>query len=174
VIGSMEIITIARASQLGHRDLTGVLLGLWGIGSLTAGLLYGALPIRIPLVRQLSIVMTATALVHVPLLLADDIVSLAVLLALAGVIISPTTITANEIVQRTVPATSFTEGTYWLTTAVAFGMTTGNFLGGLAVNHRFAGGNLYLVPVLFGAAVAALVLLGRGKLTIANVQGSGR
>ncbi|MEO6501534.1 MAG: MFS transporter [Jatrophihabitantaceae bacterium] len=168
VIGSMEIITIARAAQLGHRDLTGVLLGLWGIGSLAAGLIYGALPIRIPLVRQLTIVMTAVALVHVPLLFANDIVSLTLVLALAGVIISPTTITANEIVQRTVPASAFTEGTYWLTTAVAFGMTTGNLLGGLAVNHRFAGNHLYLVPVLFGAAVATLVWVGRGRLTVAD------
>lgn len=168
MIGSVEIITIARAAQLGHRSLTGVLLGLWGIGSLTAGLLYGALPIRMPLVRQLTIVMTAAALVHVPLIFAHDIVSLTLVLVLAGVIISPTTITANEIVQRTVPATAFTEGTYWLTTAVAFGMTTGNFLGGLAVNHRFAGNHLYLVPVLFGATVAALVWAGRGRLTVAD------
>jgi MFS family permease len=167
VIGSVEIITIARAAQLGHRDLTGVLLGLWGVGSLAAGLLYGALPIRIPLVRQLTIVMTAVALVHVPLLFANDIVSLTLVLVLAGVIISPTTITANEIVQRTVPAAAFTEGTYWLTTAVAFGMTTGAFLGGLAVSHRFAGNHLYLVPVLFGAGVAAVVWAGRGKLTVA-------
>lgn len=166
VIGSVEIITIARAAQLGHRNLTGVLLGLWGIGSLAAGLLYGALPIRIPLVRQLTIVMTAVALVHVPLLFANDIVSLTLVLALAGVIISPTTITANEIVQRTVPASAFTEGTYWLTTAVAFGMTTGNFLGGLAVSHRFAGNHLYLVPVLFGAGVATVVWAGRHKLTL--------
>lgn len=172
VIGSVEIITIARAAQLGHRDLTGVLLGLWGIGSLAAGLLYGALPIRIPLVRQLTIVMTAVALVHVPLLFANDIVSLALVLALAGVIISPTTITANEIVQRTVPASAFTEGTYWLTTAVAFGMTTGAFLGGLAVSHRFAGNHLYLVPVLFGAGVAAIVLLGRHKLLVDAPSGT--
>ncbi|MEO7263162.1 MAG: MFS transporter [Jatrophihabitantaceae bacterium] len=166
MIGSVEIITIARAAQLGHRNLTGVLLGLWGIGSLTAGLLYGALPIRIPLVRQLTIVMTAAALVHVPLLFADDIISLTLVLALAGVIIAPTTITANEIVQRTVPPTAFTEGTYWLTTAVAFGMTTGNFLGGLAINHRFAGNHLYLVPVLFGAAVATLVWATRHRLLV--------
>jgi hypothetical protein len=104
----------------------------------------------------------------VPLLFANDMVSLTFVLVLAGVIISPTTITANEIVQRTVPASAFTEGTYWLTTAVAFGMTTGNFLGGLAVNHRFAGNHLYLIPVLFGAAVAALVWAGRHKLVLAD------
>ena len=166
MVGSVEIVTIARATQLGHRNLTGVLLGLWGIGSLTAGLLYGALPIRIPLVRQLTIVMTAAALVHVPLLFANDVVSLTLVLVLAGVIISPTTITANEIVQRTVPASAFTEGTYWLTTAVAFGMTTGNLLGGLAVNHRFAGNHVYLVPVLFGAVVATVVWLGRHRLVL--------
>jgi MFS family permease len=168
MIGSTEIITIARAAQLGHRNLTGVLLGLYGVGSLTAGLLYGALPIRLPPVRQLTIVMTASVLLLVPLLFASTLASLAPLLVVAGLTLSPALISANEIVQRTVPATAFTEGTYWLTTAMTFGLTIGNLLGGVAVTHRFAGGNLYLLPVLFGAAVAVLVLIGRGKVLVAS------
>ncbi|MDQ1740024.1 MAG: hypothetical protein QOE53_1676 [Pseudonocardiales bacterium] len=171
MIGSVEIITIARATQLGHRGLTGLLLGLFGIGSLVAGLLYGALPIRIPLVRQLVIVMTAAALVCVPLLFASSLAILGPLLALAGVALSPATITANEIVQRAVPATAFTEGTFWLTTAMAFGMTAGNLLGGVAVTHRFAGNHPYLVPVLFGAGVAAAVILGRNRLLLDRAPG---
>ncbi|HJQ00343.1 MAG TPA: MFS transporter [Jatrophihabitans sp.] len=164
IIGSVEIITIARASQLGHRHLTGLLLGLYGIGSLVAGLLYGALPIRNPPVRRMVLVMSAAALLLVPLMFATDITSLAPLLAIAGATLSPATITANEIVQRAVPATAFTEGTFWLTTAIAFGMTVGNLLSGIAVTHRFAGNHLYLIPALFGAATAAVVLLSRRRL----------
>jgi MFS family permease len=164
IIGSVEIITIARASQLGHRHLTGLLLGLYGIGSLLAGLLYGALPIRTPPVRRLTLVMAAAALLLVPLLFAADLASLAPLLAVAGATLSPATITANEIVQRMVPATAFTEGTFWLTTAMAFGMTVGNLAGGLAVSHRFAGNHLYLVPALFGLVAASIVLLARRRL----------
>jgi hypothetical protein len=86
-----------------------------------------------------------------------------------GKYVPDTKIIGNRmIVQRTVPASAFTGGTYWLTTAVAFGMTTGNLLGGLAVNHRFAGYHLYLVPVLFGAAVATVVWIRRGRLTVAD------
>jgi predicted MFS family arabinose efflux permease len=164
MIGSIEIITIARAAQLGHRHLTGVLLGLYGIGSLTAGLLYGALPIRVPLVRQLVLVMSTAALLLVPLLFADSLTGLAPLLAIAGITLSPAVITANEIVQRTVPASAFTEGIFWLTTAMAFGLTIGNLTGGLAITHRFAGNHLYLVPVLFGAATAGTALLARPGL----------
>jgi MFS family permease len=169
IIGSVEIITIARAAQLGHRHLTGLLLGLYGVGSLVAGLLYGALPVRTPPVRRLVLVMTAAALLLVPLLFATDVVSLAPLLAIAGATLSPAVITANEIVQRTVPATAFTEGTFWLTTAMAFGMTIGNLLGGLAVTHRFAGNHLYLLPALLGAAAASAALLARGRLQLDHV-----
>jgi hypothetical protein len=47
---------------------------------------------------------------------------------------------------------------------MAFGMTIGNLLGGIAVTHRFAGNHLYLIPALFGAATAGTVLLARGRL----------
>ena len=164
MIGSIEIITIARAAQLGHRHLTGFLLGLYGIGSLAAGLLYGLLPLRVPLVRQLVLVMTTAALLLVPLVFTSNIAGLAPLLAIAGITLSPAVITANEIVQRLVPASAFTESTFWLTTAMAFGMTVGNLVGGLAVTHRFAGNHLYLLPVLFGAATAATVLAARSRL----------
>jgi hypothetical protein len=169
MIGSIEIITIARASQLGHRHLTGLLLGLYGIGSLSSGLLYGVLPIRLPLVRQLALVMTTAALLMIPLLFASDIASLAPLLAIAGITLSPAVITANEIVQRVVPASAFTESTFWLTTAMAFGMTIGNLTGGLAISHRFAGNHLYLLPVLFGAATAGTALLARPALRRASL-----
>jgi MFS family permease len=168
IIGSVEIITIARASQLGHRHLTGLLLGLYGIGSLLAGLLYGALPIRTEPVRRLALVMSAATLLLVPLLFAGDLLSLAPLLAIAGATLSPAVITANEIVQRMVPASAFTEGTFWLTTAMAFGMTVGNVTGGLAVAHRFAGNHLYLVPALFGLVAAGIALLARRRLLPAS------
>ena len=164
MIGSIEIITIARAAQLGHRHLTGFLLGLYGIGSLTAGLLYGLLPIRTSLVRQLVLVMTTAALLLVPLVFTSNIAGLAPLLAIAGITLSPAVITANEIVQRLVPAAAFTESTFWLTTAMAFGMTVGNLVGGLAITHRFAGNHLYLLPVLFGAATAGTALAARTRL----------
>ena len=164
MIGSIEIITIARAAQLGHRHLTGLLLGLYGIGSLTSGLLYGALPVRVPLVRQLALVMATASVLLVPLLFATDIASLAPLLAIAGITLSPAVITANEIVQRVVPASAFTESTFWLTTAMAFGMTLGNLTGGLAVSHRFAGNHLYLLPVLFGAMTASIAITARHRL----------
>ncbi|HEX4729453.1 MAG TPA: hypothetical protein VH298_16715 [Jatrophihabitans sp.] len=168
IIGSVEIITIARASQLGHRHLTGLLLGLYGIGSLLAGLLYGALPIRTEPVRRLALVMSAATLLLVPLLFAGDLLSLAPLLAIAGATLSPAVITANEIVQRMVPPSAFTEGTFWLTTAMAFGMTVGNVTGGLAVAHRFAGNHLYLVPALFGLVAAGIALLARRRLLPAH------
>ena len=60
-----------------------------------------------------------------------------------------------------VPASAFTEGTFWLTTAMAFGMTIGNVTGGLAVAHRFAGNHLYLVPALFGLVAAGIALFAR-------------
>jgi hypothetical protein len=67
-------------------------------------------------------------------------------------------------VQRLVPASAFTESTFWLTTAMAFGMTVGNMVGRVAVTHRFAGNHLYLLPVLFGAATACTVLAARATL----------
>jgi len=166
MIGSVEITTVARAAELGHRNLTGLLLGLYAAGSLIAGLVYGVLPIRIPPARRLVVTMSVSALLLIPLLFASEVTSLAPLLVIAGSTLAPAAITTNEIVQRTVPSAAFTESTFWLTTAMAFGITVGNLLGGTAISHRFAGNHPYLVPVLFGAATLTGVLLRRRRLLV--------
>jgi hypothetical protein len=66
--------------------------------------------------------------------------------------------------QRVVPATAFTEASFWLTSAMAFGMTAGNLAGGLAVDRTPPGGGAYLVTVAFGLVTAATVLAGGLRL----------
>ena len=38
-IGAVEVVVPATLDAMGHRDLTGLLLGFWGVGSMLAGLL---------------------------------------------------------------------------------------------------------------------------------------
>ena len=46
LFGAAEVTTVAFAEEQGHKAWSGGLLALWALGSLTAGVLTGAVPWR--------------------------------------------------------------------------------------------------------------------------------
>ena len=83
VFGSVEIVTAAFATAHHARSLTGVLLGLWGLSSALAGLVYGAVRVRTALHRRLIIAVALFTCGFVPLLFASGMAELTVLLLVA-------------------------------------------------------------------------------------------
>jgi MFS family permease len=158
VLGSMPILTVAYASAHHARALSGLMLAAWGFASMIAGLVYGALETRAPLQRRLLVSVVLLSVGLLPLLAVHGMVSLALLLALAGFAIAPVAVSAMEMMQRLAPAALFTETMSWDGTALASGVTAGSLVGGAVVAHLPIG-LVFVVPIGFGC-LALIVVLG--------------
>src|SRR5690606_32664212 len=61
IFGSMEVVTVAFAEELGSKGASGLVLAVFALGSMIAGLVYGARSFTSPAVRRFVIGMVALA-----------------------------------------------------------------------------------------------------------------
>ncbi|MEO6511024.1 MAG: MFS transporter, partial [Nocardioides sp.] len=84
LFGSAEVTTVAFAEEAGMKGITGVLLALWALGSLLAGLATGAIHWRRGTAYRLKVGTAALALGMAPLALIEPIWLMGLALFLAG------------------------------------------------------------------------------------------
>ena len=60
-VGAVEVAVPAALDATGHRELTGVMLGVWGVGSMIAGLAIGRLGAAVDPPRRLAVALAAGA-----------------------------------------------------------------------------------------------------------------
>lgn len=157
MFGSMEVVTVAFAEEHGHSDSAGLLLAVYAGGSFVAGLIFGARHWSTPLFRRIQILLALVLVTAAPMALAPNIATLALVLLLAGVAVSPTLITLVALVEDLVPAARLTEGMVIETTGAAVGITAGSAVAGWLID-RSGAHTAYLVPVA-GSALALLTAL---------------
>lgn len=159
VFGSLEVVTIAFADDRGNKAAAGAALALQAAGSCAAGLVYGAVKPRGPLVRRHLLCGAAmAALMTLPLLAvtaADSLLLLALALLIAGMATAPTMVTGMTLVQRRTPEGRVNEGMTLAVTGLLGGIACGAAGGGWAV-ERFGPAAGYWVPL--AAACTALLL----------------
>ncbi|HET9169081.1 MAG TPA: MFS transporter [Actinospica sp.] len=155
LFGSVEVITVAYAQEHGHTGAAGLLLAVYALGSMIAGIGFGAIHLATPLPRKLLILLTSMAATAALLPFAGSMWLLAAFLLLAGFTIAPTLITAFALLEELVPAELLTEGLTVGTTGLALGVTLGSSVGGPLIDDLGAQ-HAYLLST--GGAVAALVL----------------
>jgi len=148
VVGTVDIGSVAFAEELGQPVAASVVLSAYALGSCVAGLVFGALKLAIALPRLLLFTGAATALATLPLLAAESITGLSLMVLVAGVFFAPTMIVAMALVERIVPAFQLTEGLTWLLAGLNTGTAIGAALSGQIVD-------LYGVQAGFGVAVTA-------------------
>jgi MFS family permease len=150
-IGICEVALPAFTDAEGSRELAGVLLAVWSLGSAAGGLIYGALPNRPPLDRVHLIVAILLPLSLVPLATVPSIAAMALVVVPAGMFIAPLLATRNELVGRVAPAGARTEAYTWPVTAFVGGISVGAALAGLIVE-----GPGWRAAFLIAAACAAV------------------
>lgn len=163
VFGSMEVVTLAYADDLGHSAAGGPVLALQAAGSFVAGLLYGsARPAPNPHRRLLACVAAMTTLMSLPLLAATtgSLVAVAAALLLAGAATAPTMVTGMTLLQRAVPRPQLNEGMTLAVTALLAGIAAGAATGGWLTEHT-GSASAYATPV--ASAAMALLLCGAGQ-----------
>jgi MFS family permease len=157
MFGAVEVITVAFAAERGEAGATGLVLAAYALGSLVAGLGYGAVRWRSSAARRFLVGQVAMALLLVPVALATTVPVLALGLFVAGVAISPTIISGNALVQELVVPARLTEGLTWLSTGLGIGVSAGAAVAGQIIDAAGAQRAL-LLPVACGGVAALLAL----------------
>lgn len=153
VLTGTDVGVVAALRDMGHQSWIGWELALWGFGSAVGGLLYGALhrPVSAGVLLAL---LAATAF---PLALANNAVTLAVLLVGAGLFCAPTLTATVDSLSRAVPAHVRGEALGWHGAALTIGGALGAPLAGIAIDHwGWPAG--FVAPAILTLLVAGVLL----------------
>jgi MFS family permease len=155
-VGAVEVVVPAALDATGHRALTGVLLGVWGVGSLLAGLAIGRLGAAADAPRRLALALVAWGLAHAALGISGEPVMLGLLLLVAGATIAPTFVSANGMLDDLAPTGTLTEAFTWMSTGISVGIAAGSAVAGALVE---AASPTLAMAVLGGGGVLAGLLV---------------
>jgi MFS family permease len=159
LFGAAEVTTVAFADERGHKAVSGGLLALWAFGSLSSGVLTGAVHWRRSPSYRVRWGSFAMACAMIPLTFIGSLPLMGAVLFVAGFAIAPTMIATMSLTEAVVPPGRLTEGMAIMQTGVVAGVAPGATLSGLVVDHQGASA-AYLVSAGAGlvAAVAAQTL----------------
>ncbi|MFS7250763.1 MFS transporter [Rahnella rivi] len=158
IVGTVDIVSVAFAEQLGRPAAASLVLSAYAAGSCVSGLLYGSLSLKTPLHRLLWLGGLATAATTLPLILVTNLTALAMALLMAGLFFAPTMIVAMSLVERQVSENQLTEGMTWLLAGLNVGVALGAVIAGQVVDNAGARAGSY-VALCAGAGVVLMALL---------------
>lgn len=153
LFGAAEVTTVAFADEQGHTAVSGALLALWAFGSLTSGVVTGAIHWRRGPSVRVRWGALAMACAMTPLYFVGSLPLMGLTLFVAGFAIAPTMIAAMSLTEEVVPSGRLTEGMAIMQTGLVAGVAPGATLSGLVVDHQGASA-AYLVSVAAGAVAA--------------------
>lgn len=162
--GTLEVAMPAFSVAHGHRAaLAGFLLSAMAAGSVLGGLWYGGRHWSGPPVRRFIVLQAIFAVGLLPLIVADSLPLMALLMVVAGLALAPVAATGYLVVDRIAPAGTVTEATTWVMTANVAGGALGAAIGGIVVQDVSI--RAALVLACAGPLLGTLVtLLRRGSL----------
>ncbi len=134
MFGSSDVATVAFAEEQGAKGQAGLVLGCFALGSMLAGLGYGARHWLAPLSRRFAITACVLAAGVTLFLLVQNLLVLAAVMFVAGIGIAPTLINGNALVQALVAPHQLTEGLTWVGTSLGVGVSVGSWLAGVRID----------------------------------------
>ena len=161
--GTVEVTVAAFASQHEARAQTGIVLAAFAIGSGLAGLAYGARQWSAPLSLRFLIQSVIFGLLLPLMLLATNVLAVALLVGIVGLGIAPSLITGFGLVDKLVPAGVLTEGLSWIGTGLNFGYGFGAALAGV-VADRHGAHVAFFTPITAGCVLVASAVLLRLRI----------
>lgn len=153
VLTATDVAVVAALREMHHQSWIGWELAVWGLGSAIGGLIYGAMHRTVPAPALLA-VLAATTL---PLGWANNPLTLAVLLLVAGLCCAPTLTATVDSLSRTVPESVRGEALGWHGSALTAGGALGAPMAGVAVDHwGWSAG--FVAPALVSLITAAVLM----------------
>ncbi|MCW2753624.1 MAG: putative arabinose efflux permease, family [Marmoricola sp.] len=154
LFGALEVATVAHAGENGHKSAAGLLLAVFSLGSMAAGIIAGAVTWRTGVLRRLQIGIGLLAAAMFLLPFVHNLVALGAVLLVIGTTLAPTTIAIVSLLEASTPRSRLTEAMAVFQTGISAGLAPGAYLAGL-VADRASGSTAYWVCV--GSGVLALV-----------------
>lgn len=138
MFATIDLSTVAFATELGHRPVAGLILGTYAAGSAAGGLWYGSRHWNAPIGRRFTLTAAITVVGvstfwAVPGLLALDAVGF-----IAGLAIAPTLMTGYAILERQAPEHRRTEAMAWLSSTISVGVAFGSAVAGHIIDAHGA------------------------------------
>lgn len=130
VLTATDVAVVAALRDMHHQSWIGWELAVWGLGSAIGGLVYGALHRPIPAGALLAMLAGLT----IPLAAANNAITLAVLLVVAGVFCAPTLTATVDSLSRAVPERVRGEALGWHGSALTAGGAIGAPLAGVVID----------------------------------------
>lgn len=163
IVGTVDIVSVAYAAELGQPSAASLILSAYAIGSCLSGLLYGSLKLKTSLNRILLLAGLAMATTTVPLILVTNLTALAAAVLMTGLFFAPTMTVAMSLVERQVPESQLTEGMTWLLAGLNVGVALGAAISGQVVDGSGSRVGFYValcagLLVLFMALLSHLAL----------------
>jgi len=156
LFGAIEVITVAFAEERNQPGATGVLLAVYALGSLIAGVVTGLLSgTPEATLRRFRWGATAMAVSMLPLPFIDDLAVLGIVLFVGGFAISPTLVSTISLVEANVPTSRLTEGMTWVLTGFGLGIAPGAAVAGVIIDEAGAS-PAFIVCVVSGVLAALL------------------
>lgn len=172
VFGVVDVALPAAMKALHDTAAAGLMLGLWGLGSLLGGVLVTRFfKSLLDGPRGLITLLVLLAILHGSLTGATRSVALmSVLVTLAGATIAPTYTNIYSAVDSLVPRGAATEAFSWLESAVTGGSAAGAALAGVLAQH-FGADRAFLAAAAFGLAAVVATL---ARITTIRLPGDTR
>jgi len=163
MFGTIDISTVAFATESHARPLAGFILGTYALGSAAGGLWYGARRWRAPLHRRFLVALAGMVAGVAPMWALPSVPVLFGVIFFCGLSISPTLIAGFSFIERTMPRGLLNEGLALLSTAIGVGLAVGPPLAGRLIDARDAHWG-YAFALACGIVALLVGLLGARQL----------
>jgi hypothetical protein len=140
----------AFCASHGHSAAVGVLIAVWGIGSIVGSVAYSTRRWSTRPQQRAVILLTAFGTLLALTAAAPNLAILAAIMLLLGLPLSPWLGTLSTAVQQVIPASRTTEAFTYTFAVITTGIAAGNALGGLFIQQN------HTSRALLAAAAAAL------------------
>jgi MFS family permease len=154
-LGCYTVLVPAFTSEENRPELAGVLFAVWGLGSAVGGLWAGGRrPLPMSLERRFTLGLSMIAAGMAVPLLAHDVLTMAVALAIGGTVIAPATALQYQLIQQLTPPEHVTETFTWMMTANVAGAAVGAAVVGPVTD---SGGSMIGFAIAFAVAVLTAI-----------------
>ncbi len=165
--GSIDVSVVAFANAQGWPTAASLILAAYALGSMIAGLAFGAVRFTLPIERQFLIGILLTAATSVLPILSADVYILMGTIFVAGMSFAPTIVIVMNLGTILVPQSRITEGLTWMTTGISIGVALGAALSGLIIDAYGARAG-FAIAIIAGIVMVVVVLTGLRTLQAAS------
>jgi MFS family permease len=146
--GINDISAIAMTREDGIPAFAGFIVGVFSIGSVIGGVVYGAMSNRSSPYRMFVGATIFMAVTWLPLAIAPNTFWVMAVGLIAGTAAAPFAIAANRAVEASSAPEVVTEALAWVVTTIVAGMAIGSLLGGFVIDSWGARGGFLAVSIL--------------------------